>query len=91
MGRVHLEFTGHVQGVGFRWFVRQHARALGVAGWVRNEDSGAVRVAAQANDDVLADFVEAIRRGPPGSKVEQVIHLPPDAAGDLPDNFSVLR
>ena len=91
MGLVHLEFTGVVQGVGFRWFVRQHARALRVAGWVKNESSGAVRVAARADDAVLAEFVEAIRQGPPGSRVDQVRNLPADTAGDLPDQFAVIR
>ena len=91
MGLVHLEFRGVVQGVGFRWFVRQHARALGIAGWVKNESSGAVRVAARADDVVLADFVEAIRQGPPGSRVDEVRTLPPDSAGDLPDHFVVIR
>lgn len=91
MGLVHLEFTGVVQGVGFRWFVRQHARAFGVSGWVRNESSGAVRVAARGDDKVLAEFVEAIRQGPPGSRVEEVRQLPAETAGDLPENFVVLR
>ena len=91
MGMVHLEVTGLVQGVGFRWFVRQHARALGVSGWVRNESSGAVRVAARADESVLAEFVEAIRNGPPGARVEEVRRLPTDEVGDLPDTFTVLR
>ena len=37
---------GRVQGVGFRYFVEQSAKALGVRGWVRNVDDGSVEVYA---------------------------------------------
>ena len=38
--RARLRVTGTVQGVGFRPFVYRHARALGLAGFVRNDPSG---------------------------------------------------
>ena len=33
---LHVVVRGQVQGVGFRWFVRERARELGIGGWVRN-------------------------------------------------------
>ena len=89
--RVHVEITGLVQGVGFRWFVRQHARALGLAGWVKNEASRAVRVVAEGGDEDVARFLDAIRRGPPGSRVDDVRSLPTEELGDLPNDFAVMR
>ncbi|MDQ6838702.1 MAG: acylphosphatase, partial [Actinomycetota bacterium] len=38
--RVRIRVLGTVQGVGFRPFVYRHARALGLAGFVRNDSAG---------------------------------------------------
>lgn len=90
MTRVHLEVTGLVQGVGFRWFLRQRARALGLAGWVANRDDGAVEVAAEGSEDAIRSLLEAARAGPAGARVDHVRELPA-VAGDLPTTFTVLR
>ena len=34
--RLHVFFTGYVQGVGFRWTMQTFARDEGVTGWVKN-------------------------------------------------------
>ena len=41
METIHLEVSGRVQGVGFRWFVVEKARELRLAGWVKNRPDGA--------------------------------------------------
>lgn len=91
MARAHLEVSGAVQGVGFRWFVRQHARALGLAGWVRNEDSGTVRLAVEGTPEAIEQLVSLIRPGPPGARVDDVRRLPDVAEADLPQTFTVIR
>lgn len=90
MARVHLEVTGVVQGVGFRWYLRQRARALGLAGWVTNRDDGAVELAAEGSDDAIRSLVEAARAGPAGAHVENVRELPA-VVEDLPNTFTVIR
>jgi acylphosphatase len=64
--------TGSVQGVGFRWFVRELARALDLAGWVRNEPDGAVVLMAEGTPDALAQLEAAVRVGPAGARVDHV-------------------
>lgn len=91
MPSVHIEIIGRVQGVGFRWFVRERARSLGVRGWVRNLANGAVEVAAQGESRDLDSFVQAIEQGPDGAQVERVERRTPPADGHFPDPFSILR
>jgi len=63
---------GHVQGVGFRWWTRQQARALGIAGEVRNLEDGSVRVEAAGPEEQLDALATALRSGPPGARVDEL-------------------
>jgi acylphosphatase len=67
---------GRVQGVGFRSFVCQSARGLGLTGEVWNRRDGSVEVYAEAWDaDSLAELETALRKGPgrvDGLKAEHV-------------------
>ena len=91
MPLVHLEITGRVQGVGFRWFIREHARRSGLAGWVRNRPDGVVEIAAAGTEELLAALRHAARVGPPGAVVEQVIERDAATLGELPHPFTVLK
>ena len=91
MATVHLEVAGKVQGVGFRWFIREVAQRAGVAGWVRNRADGRVEIAASGSDHAIAEFVEAARRGPPGARIDHVAELPVADMDDLPRPFTVVR
>ena len=44
LASVNLVVSGRVQGVGFRYFTSNHAKALGLSGWVRNMASGSVEI-----------------------------------------------
>ena len=68
----HTLVTGRVQGVGFRWYVQREAAEIGLDGWVRNTDDGAVEVLASGTPEQLADLREAIRKGSRGSRVDRV-------------------
>lgn len=78
---VRLDITGVVQGVGFRPFVYRLARENGVAGWVLNGEDG-VHVLAEAGDEAIARFVEAVRNDPPpAARVASFDVTPVEIAG----------
>lgn len=61
-----------MQGVGFRFYVRERALLEGLAGWARNADDGSVEVEAEGDRDAVDRFERALRMGPAGSRVEAV-------------------
>ena len=63
---------GRVQGVGYRYFAVTCAKALGVAGWVRNTPAGDVEVHAEGEDKQLQDFAFDLSRGPRYARVSEV-------------------
>lgn len=91
MTRVHFEVGGKVQGVGFRWFVREAAQRAGLAGWVKNRADGRVEIAASGTETAIANLVSAVRVGPPGARVDQVVELPSTGLDELPRPFTVMR
>lgn len=56
--------------------MREAAQELGLAGWVRNDPDGSVVVAIAGEADLEQEFVVAVRRGPPGARVDAVEDLP---------------
>ena len=64
--------SGRVQGVGFRWFVRQNADEIGLRGWVRNEDDGRVQVYAVGTSDQLQKLLALLYQGPRMAEVRGV-------------------
>jgi acylphosphatase len=65
-----------VQGVGFRWFVARHARALGLRGYARNLPDGSVEVVVDGSDDSLTELERLLRSGPAYAQVDRVERSP---------------
>ena len=61
--------SGMVQGVGYRYFARQLAQRLGIAGYVKNLRDGRVEVYAIGPASVLASLRPELERGPNGASV----------------------
>lgn len=73
--RARLDATvrGRVQGVGFRYFVLREATARHLEGWVANEADGSVSCRAEGPKADLEALVTALRAGPPGAWVDDVL------------------
>jgi acylphosphatase len=80
---------GRVQGVYFRYFVRNAARNLGLKGYVRNLASGdALEVKAEGQKPQLDKLLEQLKIGPPGALVKRVEIEWSGCAGRF-DNFNI--
>jgi acylphosphatase len=75
---VHVRVTGVVQGVGYRAWTEQAARARGLNGWVRNRRDGSVEAVVAGADAAVDEMLVALRTGPLSSEVDQVISEPVD-------------
>lgn len=69
---LHAFVEGHVQGVGFRYFVKENADVLTLTGWVRNRYDGSVELFAEGNRESLEKILEIVRIGPTRSMVTNV-------------------
>jgi len=79
----HVIVHGRVQGVGFRAFVEVEALTRGLEGWVRNRRDGSVEAVFSGEETVVAEMIEACRRGPSyGARVD-VLHQRDSDGEDL--------
>ena len=69
---VILTIHGHVQGVGYRYFIKQKADLLGISGFVKNQPNGIVYVEAEGETGQLQLFIDVCRQGPSHAWVEKV-------------------
>jgi acylphosphatase len=92
--QLHVIVRGRVQGVGFRWFVREEARRRDLAGWVQNRPDGGVEVAAAGPDAALDAFEAQLRIGPSGAQVtqlESIVDSTNESSVALAKPFAILR
>ena len=68
----HVTIRGRVQGVGYRYWFEQQARARGLEGWVRNRRDGSVEAVLAGPAEAVADLVAQCRRGPSSARVDAV-------------------
>lgn len=69
---IHIIISGRVQGVGFRYFLREKALFLGVKGWVKNNSDGTVEVFLQGEEELLLKLKEYCSKGPTLAKVSDI-------------------
>ena len=74
----HLQISGRVQGVGFRYHMCRVANELGITGWVRNRRDGSVEAMVSGTPDDVEKIIAWARRGP-GHAVVAAVEI---GAGD---------
>ena len=72
LARARAVVTGIVQGVCFRAETRYEAERLGVTGWVRNRDDGAVELVAEGPRVSVEELISWCRHGPEYARVDDV-------------------
>ncbi len=72
MKRLHIFYSGRVQGVGFRYTAQETAQRFGLSGWVRNRRDGRVEILAEGDEKTLTDFLAAMQTGPLGANIRNV-------------------
>ena len=85
-----IRVIGRVQGVGYRYALRDEALRLGVAGWVRNRADGSVEALLQGEAAALAQLIAWARHGPRLAQVAELRDAAPQAEHDRPyDGFEI--
>ncbi len=79
---------GRVQGVGFRYFVRNLGMRLGLTGNVSNLPDSTVEIIVHGNPKRIGEFIKEVQNGPPLARVErlEIQDLPGD---DLYSTFHI--
>ncbi|MEM5814910.1 MAG: tRNA pseudouridine(55) synthase TruB [Candidatus Aenigmatarchaeota archaeon] len=68
----YAKVYGRVQGVGYRYFVKEKAQNLYIFGYVKNLEDGTVEVLAQGREENLQKLIEELKKGPYLAKVEKI-------------------
>lgn len=83
-----LRIEGRVQGVGYRAWVEETARGLGLGGWVRNRLDGTVEALLSGDPASVDAMISRCNMGRPAARVSKVTAV--DVSTPPPQGFVVL-
>jgi len=72
MTSVKILVHGKVQGVAFRYHIKELANTLGVNGWVRNRIDGTVEAYLQGETHLVNQLIDWCRNGPAEAFVDRI-------------------
>lgn len=70
--RMRLRFSGRVQGVSFRQFVRNRSIPLQIGGFVRNLPDGTVEAELEGDSTAIAELERSLREEHPLARIDRV-------------------
>jgi acylphosphatase len=85
MERRGYRITGHVQGIGYRYFANRRAQELNLRGWVCNREDGSVEVQVEGAADQLHAFESLLREGPSSGRVTDLERIEANKGEAYPD------
>lgn len=88
--RVHVFFTGRVQGVGFRYTCKTTAMGFEVTGTVKNLPDGRVELVAEGAKSELEEYLQAIRDSEVGRFIKQENAVWTESKGEF-RGFEIIR
>ena len=88
--RLQIFYSGHVQGVGFRYSVKSVATGFEVTGTVRNLDDGRVELIAEGAKTELEEFQRAIQDSEVGRFIRNEAVLWSEAKNEF-RGFEIIR
>ena len=69
---VRVVISGHVQGVWYRGWAVESARALDLGGWVRNRRDGTVEAVFGGPEPAIEIMLARCHNGPPAARIDSV-------------------
>ena len=83
--RVRVVVHGRVQGVFYRGWTVQQARALRLRGWVRNRHDGTVEALLAGPEQAVDEMIRRCQAGPPAAQVTRIEQH--DSRDPVPEGF----
>jgi acylphosphatase len=71
---IEIEVIGKVQGVGFRYYILEHANMLGLTGYVKNLANGHVFIEAEGEPGSIEQLKHYCEQGPVRARVSSCIY-----------------
>lgn len=86
--RLALKIYGNVHGVGYRYSVRNFAKARDIQGWVKNNSEGTVSVVAEGEEKDLEALLDFCYNGIDFAQVQHIDRIWEERTGGFHD-FSI--
>jgi acylphosphatase len=80
--RAHVVVSGRVQGVYYRSYAADEARALAIKGWVMNVPGGDVEAVFEGEREAVDEMIAWCWQGSPSSRVDKVEVTWEEATGE---------
>lgn len=91
MKMCHVFISGFVQGVGYRRFVRHHAKKLGLTGWVKNLEDNRVEAVFHGPKEQIERIISICEKGPFLSEVRDIVVEWDENPQESLDTFEIIH